>query len=175
MLDALNHLHENIKLVHQIGSSVSFLDVLIENKDGILATSVFHQVIAEPTILPFTSDHPRHVFAHIIDGALLRAVRYSSTLPIFQKEQRSLQLMLLCRGFVHSNSFFFSFMFQSFSLFAIGIHHDTFTTDSSNFSNHIFIRPPRFYLCSAASAILTSLVLIYSRDRPRLNVKLRRE
>jgi len=102
MLDGLNHLHENIKLVHQTGSSVSFLDVLIENKDGILATSVFHQVVAELKILPFTSDHPRHVFANIIDGALLRAVHYSSNLSIFQKEQRSLQVMLLCRGFVRS-------------------------------------------------------------------------
>lgn len=109
MLNELNHLHSNIKLLHQIGTCVSFLDVCIENKDGILVTSVFHQVTAKSYILlPFNSDHPRHVFANIIDNALLRAVRYSSTLSTFQKEQRSLKLMLLYHGFVLTETDSFS-------------------------------------------------------------------
>ena len=53
MLDEANNLHPNIKLVRQIGTSVSFLDVYIENKNGILATSVFHKEAAEPYIVPF--------------------------------------------------------------------------------------------------------------------------
>ena len=40
MLDEVNHLHPNIKLVRQVGTSVSFLDVRIENRDGIFST--FH-------------------------------------------------------------------------------------------------------------------------------------
>ncbi len=33
MLDKANSLHPNIKLVRQLGTAISFLDVFIENKD----------------------------------------------------------------------------------------------------------------------------------------------
>jgi len=61
---------------------------------------VYHKEAAEPYIVPFTSDHPRHVFVSIIDGALTRPVRYSSTLSALNEERRSIKLMLLCNGFV---------------------------------------------------------------------------
>ncbi|CAF5118067.1 unnamed protein product, partial [Rotaria magnacalcarata] len=51
-----------------------------------------------PCVVPFISDHPRHVFSNIIQAALLRAVRYSSTLDIFEKERRAIRLMLLYNG-----------------------------------------------------------------------------
>jgi len=95
MLDEANQFHPNIKLVRQIGTSASFLDVYIENKNGTLATSVYHKEAAEPYIVPFKSDHPRHIFKNIIDGALTRAVRYSSTLSAFNEERRSIILMFL--------------------------------------------------------------------------------
>jgi len=100
MLDEANNFHPNIKLVRQVGTSVSFLDLFIENKNGVLVTSVYHKEAAEPYIVPFTSDHPRHVFTNIIDGALTRAVRYSSTLLAFNEERRSIKLLLLYNGFV---------------------------------------------------------------------------
>ncbi len=74
MLDKANNLHPNIKLVRQIGTNVSFLDLFIENKKGILITSVFHKQAAEPYIVPFKSDHPRQIFKNVIDAALKRAV-----------------------------------------------------------------------------------------------------
>jgi hypothetical protein len=86
MLDEANNSHPNIKLVRKIGTNVPFLDVFIENNNGILITSVYHKEAAEPYIVPFKSDHPRHVFLNIIETTLLRAVRYSSILPIFNKE-----------------------------------------------------------------------------------------
>jgi hypothetical protein len=70
MLDEANSFHPNIKLVRQIGTSVSFLDVFIENNNGILATSVYRKDSAEPYIVPFRSDHPRHIFDNIINGTL---------------------------------------------------------------------------------------------------------
>jgi hypothetical protein len=98
MLDEANRIHPNIKLIRQIGRSVPFLDVFIENKNGVLATSVYHKAAAEPYIVPFKSDHSRHVFKNIIDVALMRAVRYSSTLSAFNDEQRSIKLMFLYNG-----------------------------------------------------------------------------
>jgi len=144
ILDEANNSHPNIKLVRQVGTKVSFLDVLIENQDGILATSVFHKEAAEPYIVPFHSDHPRHIFANITDNALLRAVRYSSKLPTFQQEQRLLKLMLLYNGFVLSNRFL-SLHTSLYFLFVIAIHHDTSTVASQNFSNLISIHQHSFY------------------------------
>ena len=98
MLDEANSFHPNIKLVRQIGASIPFLDVLIENKNGLLATSVYDKMAAEPYLVPFNSDHPRHVFQNIVESALLRALRYSSTWQTFNYERRSIQLMLLYNG-----------------------------------------------------------------------------
>jgi hypothetical protein len=106
MLDQANKFHPNIKLVRHIGTSASFLDVYIENKNGTLATSVYRKEATEPYIVPFKSDHPRHIFKNIIDTALMRAIRYSSTLSAFNEEQRSIKLMLLYNRYV-------SFSFQS--------------------------------------------------------------
>jgi hypothetical protein len=76
ILDEANNMHPNIKLVRQIGTRVPFLDAFIENKNGKLATSVYHKEAAEPYVVSFKSNHPRNVFNNIIDGALLRANRY---------------------------------------------------------------------------------------------------
>ena len=90
-----NNFHSNIKLEATDGSCVPFLDLLINNQNGILSTSVYHKPATEPSVVPFISDHPRHVFSNIIQAALLRAVRYSSTLDILENERRVIRLMLL--------------------------------------------------------------------------------
>jgi hypothetical protein len=98
MLDEANNYHPNIKLVRQIGTKASFLALYIENKSGQLATLVYHKEASEPYIVPFKSDHPRHIFKNVIDGALMRAVCYSYTLATFNEERRSIKLMLLYNG-----------------------------------------------------------------------------
>jgi hypothetical protein len=128
MLDEANNLYPNIKLVRQLGTSVSFLDLFIENKNGVLATSVYHREAAEPYVVPFKSDHPRHVFSNIIDGALMRAMHYSSTLAAFNEEQRSTKLMLLYNRFVFVRVDLLECLTVSFP--AIVIHQDTSTIDS---------------------------------------------
>ncbi len=99
MLETANKRHPNIKLIYEINSIVSFLDVQIEKQHDRLITSVYHKPAAEPYVVPFTSDHPRHIFANIIQGALLRAIRYSSTLKEFNHERRAIKLMLLYNGY----------------------------------------------------------------------------
>ncbi|CAM4929248.1 unnamed protein product [Rotaria socialis] len=99
MLDEANNFHPNIKLVRQIGRSVPFLDVLIENRKGTLTTSVYHKEAAEPYVVPFGSDHPGHVFRNTVDTAITRAVRYSTTLSEFEEEIRQMKLMFLYNGY----------------------------------------------------------------------------
>ena len=55
----------NIEITPTIGTSVNFLDVTITNENGHLRTSIYHKSTAEPYILPYTSDHPRHIHRHI--------------------------------------------------------------------------------------------------------------
>ncbi|CAF3713387.1 unnamed protein product [Rotaria socialis] len=87
-LDFANQFHPNIKLTYTIGQCLPFLDVLIENRNATLYSSVYHKPAAEPTILSFLSDHPRHVFRNVIQTALMRAIRYSSTFEAFNIERR---------------------------------------------------------------------------------------
>ena len=111
LLDEANTWHHNIKLDYQIGRGLPFLDVLLTSQNGILSPSIYHKPSAEPYVIPFISYHPRHVFANIIQGALARAVLYSSTSEAFDHERRYIKLMLLYNGWVtsvdRSNSIFY--------------------------------------------------------------------
>lgn len=98
LLNEANGWHPNIKFEYKIARSLPFLDVLITNHNGTLSTSVYHKPATEPNVVPFISDHPRHVQNNIIQSTLTRAIKYSSTLQCFNNEQRYLCLMLLYNG-----------------------------------------------------------------------------
>ncbi|CAF3860731.1 unnamed protein product [Rotaria sp. Silwood1] len=98
-LDAANEFHPNIKLTYSIGKSISFLDILLSNHNGLLSSSVYHKSSAEPAVLSFLSDHPRHVFRNVIQTILMRAIRYSSTFEAFNVERRRIRLTLLLNGY----------------------------------------------------------------------------
>jgi hypothetical protein len=141
MLDEANDSHPNIKLVRQLGTSVSFLDVFIENKNGVLATSMYRKEAAEPYVVPFKSDHPRHVFANIIDAALMRAMRYSSTLSAFNQERRTIKLMFLYNGLVFLfffSSIYFTYIFLQQLSTAIHLNsiHEIFYKQYNNINDY---------------------------------------
>ncbi len=76
--------------------------------------SVHHKEATEPYVVPFKSDHPRHIFRNIVQGALLRAFRYSTTLQEFNKERRYIKLMLLYNGYITKPNKILSSSFSSF-------------------------------------------------------------
>ncbi|CAF1578519.1 unnamed protein product [Rotaria sordida] len=98
LLDKANTRHSNIKLEYKISKSLPFLDVLLTNNTGILSTSLYHKPAAEPYVVPFISDHPRHTFVNVIQTNLARAIRYSSTFDKFNNELCHLKLTLLLNG-----------------------------------------------------------------------------
>ncbi|CAF1496417.1 unnamed protein product, partial [Adineta steineri] len=118
LLAKLNNHHPNIKLEYKIGQSLPFLDVLLTNNNGTLSTCVYRKPAAEPYVVPFTSDHPQHIFRNIIRTALLRAIRYSSTFEAFGVERRNIRLMLLYNGYpsTYINKEFHAF-FNQFNLY----------------------------------------------------------
>ena len=99
LLDEANNRDENIRITRSIGTLVQFLDVSVENDQGRLRTTVHHKPAAEPYIVPFASDHPRHTHRNVIKGALLRAARLCSDETDFDQERLDIELMLLLNGY----------------------------------------------------------------------------
>ncbi|CAF2793034.1 unnamed protein product [Rotaria sp. Silwood2] len=105
----------NIKITTSINQALQYLDVTIENDNGHLRTSIYHKSACEPYILPYESDHPRHVHANIISTALVRAARLCSTVEDFDMERLSLEMILLVNGYPpqfiqrHMKSFFIKY------------------------------------------------------------------
>ena len=101
----------NIQVDLTISMSVHFLDVTITNEDGQLRTSVYHKPTNEPYILPYTSDHPRHVHRNIPYAALLRAARTCSHVDDFNSERLRVDMSLLLNNYPPS---FISKQFRRF-------------------------------------------------------------
>ena len=99
LLDEANDRDQNIQITRSIGNTVQFLDVSVENNQGRLRTTVHHKPAAEPYIVPFSSDHPRHMHRNVINGALLRAARLCSDETDFDEERLHIELMLLLNGY----------------------------------------------------------------------------
>ena len=89
----------NIQVNLTISTSVNFLDVTITNEDGHLRTSVYHKPTNEPYILPYTSDHPRHIHRNIPYAALLRAARICSHVDDFNSERLRADMSLLLNNY----------------------------------------------------------------------------
>ncbi|CAF1417784.1 unnamed protein product [Rotaria sordida] len=94
-LENVHRKDPNIRISYSIQSTIDFLDVTVSNEGGHLKTSIFHKSAAEPYVLPYTSDHPRHVFRNIPYAALLKAARICSNVEDFDMERIRLDLSFL--------------------------------------------------------------------------------
>jgi hypothetical protein len=90
---------KNIQITRSLGTTVEFLDVLVTNDHEQLKTSVFHKPAAEPYILPYLSEHPRHIHRNTIKGALFRAARLCSNVQDFDNERLHIEMTLLLNGY----------------------------------------------------------------------------
>ncbi|CAF3390392.1 unnamed protein product [Rotaria sp. Silwood2] len=89
----------NIKINFEIDTSVNFFDVTINNEDGCLKTYLYHKTTAEPYILPYTSDHPRHVHRNIPYAALIPAARICYDVYDFNRERIRIDISLLLNNY----------------------------------------------------------------------------
>ncbi|CAF4572884.1 unnamed protein product, partial [Rotaria sp. Silwood2] len=99
LLDETTQTDSNIKITTTISQTLDYLDVTIENKNGNLKTCIYHKSASEPYILPYSSDHPRHVHINILNNALVRAARICSTVEDFDMERLSIEMILLVNGY----------------------------------------------------------------------------
>ncbi|CAF3371216.1 unnamed protein product [Rotaria sp. Silwood2] len=82
-----------------IGSDVHFLHAFIENQKGRLYTSVYHDSISQPFLLPYTHSHPRLFHPQWFRAALIRAGQYCSSFEDFEEERLYLELTFLANGY----------------------------------------------------------------------------
>ena len=94
-VDRWNKFDKNIRLSANISITADFLDLHMENKDGVLLTSVYHKPSYEPYYLPFNSIHPLHMKRNIPFAMLLRAIRYCSAFDSYLNERAELRMALL--------------------------------------------------------------------------------
>ena len=98
-LDTADQKDQNIRIKYQVQSCVELLDMVIQNDNGQVIASVFHKPTAEPYILPYTSDHPRHVHRNIPYAALVRAARIWSNVHDFTIERIRIDMSLLLNDY----------------------------------------------------------------------------
>ncbi|CAF4206126.1 unnamed protein product [Rotaria sordida] len=94
-IELWNQFDENIKLNANLGSFTTFLDLYMENRDGILFTTVYQKPSYEPYYLPFNSIHPLHMKKNIPFTMLFRAIKYCSTFQTYLDEREKLRMALL--------------------------------------------------------------------------------
>ncbi|CAF1399817.1 unnamed protein product [Rotaria sordida] len=94
-IDKWKNFDENIKLNPNINSFATFLDLYMENRDGVLFTTVYQKPSYEPYYLPFNSIHPLHMKKNIPFTMLLRVIRYCSTFQTYLDEREKLRMALL--------------------------------------------------------------------------------
>ncbi|CAF4153665.1 unnamed protein product, partial [Rotaria sordida] len=94
-IDKWKNFDENIKLNPNIGSFATFLDLYMENRDGVLFTTVYQKPSYEPYYLPFNSIHPLHMKKNIPYTMLLRVMRYCSIFQTYLDEREKLRMALL--------------------------------------------------------------------------------
>ena len=102
-----NRLDENIGFSETIGVAAQYLDVHLKNEGGRLTTRVYQKPSYEPYFLPYTSARAAHIKKNIPYGALVRAIRYSTSYADFKQEETHICMALLLNAYplwVHSGT-----------------------------------------------------------------------
>ncbi|CAF1374090.1 unnamed protein product [Rotaria sordida] len=70
-----------------------------DNENGQLKTSLYYKLTTEPYILPYTSDHSRHIHRNMPYAALLCAARICSDVQDFNTECIRIDMFLLVNNY----------------------------------------------------------------------------
>ncbi len=99
MVKTLGQECADIRIAATIGSLANFLDIHLRNSRGRLVTRVYHNPSVPPFALPYASGHARLIHSNWFRAALVRAVRYSSSVEDFNQERIHTELSFLANGF----------------------------------------------------------------------------
>ena len=89
----------DIRIAASIGSVANFLNVHLKNIQGRLLTRVYHDPNVPPFVLPYAVGHARLMHSNWFRAALVRAVRFCSTVEDFNQERIHTELTFLANAF----------------------------------------------------------------------------
>ncbi|CAF4561267.1 unnamed protein product [Rotaria sp. Silwood2] len=99
MIKMIANQNSDIHLDVKMGSSVRFLHAHIENQNGTLYSRVYHESTIQPYTLPYVIGHAKVVHSHWFRSALIRAVRYCTSVHDFNQERIYLEMTCLANGY----------------------------------------------------------------------------
>ncbi|CAF4960736.1 unnamed protein product, partial [Rotaria magnacalcarata] len=84
-----------------IGKNLNYLDLYLENHNGILYSRVHHQHNQQPYTLPYISSKGNSIrtYSHWLRSSLLRAIRYCTSIEDFNQERIYLEMTYLANGY----------------------------------------------------------------------------
>ncbi|CAF1249427.1 unnamed protein product [Adineta ricciae] len=113
--------YQNIQMNVNIGSTVHFIDVHLENRQGTLYTRLYHDPDSQAYTLPYVLDNPIVTHSHWLRSALIRAVRCYISVHDFHRERIYLEVTCLTNGysfeFIHRRVEHFFTYFNAASLY----------------------------------------------------------
>jgi hypothetical protein len=78
---------------------MEFLEIHIENQNGRLYTNVYHDENTQKYTLPYVIGHTQVEHSHWLQSALIRAVRYCTSVHDFNRERIYLEITCLTNGY----------------------------------------------------------------------------
>jgi hypothetical protein len=89
----------DIQLITSISSGVHFLDAYVQNRNGSLYTSVYHDSTEQRHLLPYAVGHPRLLHRQWFRLTMIRAGQYCSPFEDFEDERLYTELTFLANGY----------------------------------------------------------------------------
>ncbi|CAF2260260.1 unnamed protein product [Rotaria magnacalcarata] len=89
----------NVIFDFEIGRRIPFLEVVIDKYEGELATTIYHNPKRQKYTLPYAINNAKLAHSHWLRSALIRAVRYCTSVYEFDFERISLEVACLANGY----------------------------------------------------------------------------
>ena len=87
LVKVIGNENTNLKLDVKIGLTANFLNAHIENRNGVLYSRVYHDPNMQKYTLPYAIGHSKVAHSHWLRSALIRAVRYCTSVHDFNQER----------------------------------------------------------------------------------------
>jgi hypothetical protein len=97
--DLLYNVYPNLETKINIGLKTHMLSVYLENLDGALYSRVYHDPTIPKYTLPYVLGDAKVAHSHWFRSALIRAVRYCTSVFDFQQERIYLEITCLRNGY----------------------------------------------------------------------------
>ncbi|CAF1345307.1 unnamed protein product, partial [Rotaria sp. Silwood1] len=94
-IEDLREKHRNVRFQKLIGTSVHYLNIYLENRQGHLYSRIHYDPNSQRYTLPYVTSHAKSAYSDWLRTALIRAVCVCTSIDDFQQERMYLELTFL--------------------------------------------------------------------------------